>query len=93
MSTRDFLFALQLSGEPPFDDDMLGDVAARVLGSVGYGEDVVREVASFMRGALTKGMAGKLNQCEVQFVVEGRDLHVVVTCVGGQVWRTRYPIP
>ena len=92
MSTRDFLFALQLSGEPPFDDGLLGDVAARVLGSVGYGEDMVREVAAFMRGALAEGVAGGSSTCEVQFVVEGHDLHVVVTCVGGGVWRTRYPI-
>jgi hypothetical protein len=92
VSTPGFLFALQLSGEPPFDEQMLGEVAARVLGSVGYGEDMAREVAAFMRGALAEGTAGGSKACEVQFAVEGRDLHVVVTCGGGGQWRTSYPL-
>ena len=87
MSNRDFLFALRLSDEAPFDD-MLGEVAACVLGRVGCGERVAREIMGLMHGALAEGVTEGLQQCEVQFRVRGGDLQIAVAFRGGREWKT-----
>ena len=87
MSNRDFFFALQLSDEAPFDD-MLGEVAASVLGRVGCGERVAREIMGLLQGALADGVTEGLQQCEVQFRVRGSDLEIAVVFGGGREWHT-----
>jgi len=91
VSSHDFLFALCLSDEAPFDG-MLGEVAACVLGRVGCGEDVSREAVGHLMGALAEGVREGLRQCEVQFVVRGGDLQIAVAFAGGREWRTTCPI-
>lgn len=91
MSTRDFLFALQLSDEVPFDH-MLGEVAVCVLGRVGCDEDASREVLALLHDALAEGVAEGLRQCEVQFNVHGGDLQIAVKFTGGRQWNTTYAI-
>ncbi len=91
MSSHDFLFALRLSDEAPFDQ-MLGEVAACVFGRVGCEEGASREVMALLQGALAEGVARGLRQCEVQFRVRGSDLQVAVMFTGGREWHTTCPI-
>ena len=91
MSTSDFLFALALSDEAPFDA-MLSEVATCVLARVGCDEDAAREVVALLQGALADGATAGLHQCEVRFRMRGGELQMAVTFAGGREWNTTYAI-
>jgi len=87
-----FLFTLTLADEPRFDT-LLDDVAACVLEQVGYTEQTISEILSALRGALARGSAEGLHDCEAQFCAEAGQLIIVVSYPGGGRWRTTRPLP
>lgn len=89
---HEFLFALQLSDEPRFDA-MLGELAAAVLGHVGYQAADIEELRGVLRGALASGLSNGQQRCDVQFRAQGGELHIVVAYAGGAEWRTTRPLP
>jgi hypothetical protein len=87
-----FLFALKLSDQDRFDA-MLGDLAARVLGHVGFAGDAIDDVLGGLREALARGFADGLQHCDVQFRAEAAELIIVVSYGGGREWRETRRLP
>ena len=92
MPDQDFLFALDVSGDPE-SDQMLADVARTVLGQVGYASSAIDALTREMRGALTERVADGRRRCEVRFQVSGGQLLIVVAGAGRPEWRTTWPVP
>ena len=92
MSEQDFFFALDVSGDPEFDQ-MLADVARSVLGQVGYAESAIAALVSELRAALLDRVSNGKRRCEVRFRSEGGQLEIVVSGAGRAEWRTAWPLP
>ena len=92
MSDQDFLFALDVSGDPA-DDQMLNDVTRTVLGHVGYESGAADALAAELHGALVERRAGGNGRCEIRFRSESGQLEVVVSGAGRADWRTTRPLP
>jgi hypothetical protein len=89
---QEFLFALDMSGEPPFDA-MLAELARTVLGYVGYAASAVDALSSELRTALVERAANGQRRCEVRFVAHAGQLEIVVLASGRPDWRTTWPLP
>jgi len=89
---QEFLFALDLSGEPPFDR-MLADLARCVLGHVGYQSSAIDALAGQLGAALNERSANGGRRCEVRFVARAGELEIVVAAAGRPDWRTTWPLP
>jgi hypothetical protein len=92
VADHDFLFALELSDQAPFDR-MLGQLTAAVLGHVGYAPAAVEEIAALLRVALASGAAAGNRRCDVRFRAHAGQLHILVSYHGGAEWRTTRPLP
>jgi hypothetical protein len=92
VSDHDFLFALELSDEAPFER-MLGQLTVAVLAHVGYAPTAVEEIAARLRDAFTSGAAAGNQRCDVRFRAHAGHLHVLVSYQGGAEWRTTRPLP
>ncbi len=93
MSDQDFLFALDVSGDPR-SDQMLADLARTVLGHVGYATSAIDSLTSQLHGVLAERVAdGGKRRCEVRFRSEGGQLEILVTGAGRADWRTTWPLP
>jgi hypothetical protein len=89
---QEFLFALDMSGEPSFDR-MLADLTRCVLGYVGYQSSAIDALAGELGAALTERGAGGGRRCEVRFLARAGALEVVVVAAGRPDWRTTWPLP
>ena len=92
MSDQDFLFALDVSGDPA-EDQMLNDVTRSVLGHVGYESGAVDAVAAQLHRALAERRTGGNGRCEIRFRSESGQLEIVVSGAGRADWRTAWPLP
>ena len=92
MADQEFLFALDMSGEPPFDR-MLADLTRCVLGHVGYHSSAIDALAGELGAALTERAASGGRRCEVRFVARGGELQIVVAAAGRPDWRATWPLP
>ena len=92
MSDRDFLFALDVSGDPE-SDQMVADLARTVLGHVGYANSAIGALTGELRAALAERVAGGKRRCEVRFRSEAGQLEIVVSGAGRADWRTAWPLP
>lgn len=92
MSEQDFLFALDVSGDPA-DDQMVADLARTVLGHVGYANSAIDALAGQLRGALSERVSDGKRRCEVRFRSEAGQLEIVVSGAGRADWRTSWPLP
>ena len=92
MPAHEFLFALDLPDQVPFDE-MLGEVARNVLGHVGYAYDAIAELVALMHAALAESAAHPPRHCRLQFSAHAGDLQIVVSYGGGREWRTKRPLP
>lgn len=92
MPDHEFLFALELSDEPPFEG-MLADVTSAVLSHVGYGQPAVEELGGVLRAALAAGHVRGHTRCDVRFRARSGELHISVAYEGGAEWRTTRPLP
>lgn len=89
---QEFLFALELSDEPPFDE-MMGELARAVLAAVGYAPDAVDDLRRVLHAALASGSADGHRSCDVRFRAHGGELSIAVSYAGGAQWRTTRPLP
>jgi hypothetical protein len=92
VSDQDFLFALDVSGDPA-DDPMLADLTRSVLGHVGYATGAVDAVTAELRGAIAERRTGGNGRCEIRFRSESGHLEIVVSGAGRADWRTAWPLP
>jgi hypothetical protein len=92
VADHEFMFALDLSDQAPFDE-MLDDVAGSVLRHVGYGGEMTGDLVALLRAALSHRRAPGPQQCRVQFTAHAGELDIVVSGVGGFEWRTTRPLP
>lgn len=72
---------------------MLGDLAECVLKQLGYATPVAAELLAALRKALAQAGAGGALECDVQFLAEGGQLHMVVSSEGGREWRVSRALP
>jgi hypothetical protein len=89
---QNFLFALDLSGEPPFDR-MLAELVRTVLGQIGYASSAIEAVSGELGAALTERTANGRGRCEVRFIANAGELQIVVCAAGRPDWRTTWPLP
>ena len=92
MPDHEFLFEVDVSDEVPVGD-MLGDLAAKILGRAGYGSSVVEEIVRAVRAEVARGVSGGRAQCRVQFRAGAGELQIVVSGAGGHEWRNSRPLP
>jgi hypothetical protein len=89
---QDFLFALDMSGEPPFDS-MLAELARAVLGYVGCASPAIDALTGQLGAALADRAANGNRRCEVRFRARGGELEIIVAGAGRPDWRTTCPLP
>ena len=92
MPDQEFLFALDMSGEPPFDR-MLADLTRSVLGHVGYQSSAIDALTGQLGAALIDRVASGGHRCEVRFLARAGELEIVVAAAGRPDWRTTWPLP
>ena len=92
MSDQDFFFALDVSGDPEFDQ-MLAEVARTVLGQVGYAASAIDAVTGELRRALVERVSDGQRRCEVRFRSADGQLEIVVSGAGRADWRASWPLP
>jgi hypothetical protein len=89
---QSFLFALDISGEPPFDR-MLAELARTVLGHIGCASSAIDALSGEVCAALTERTANGRGRCEVRFVAQAGELQIVVAAAGRPDWRATWPLP
>ena len=91
MSAKEFLFALELSGDPD-SETMLSDLAGAVLAFLGYSHAAAEELRGALRRALRDCRSKDARRCEIQFRAHAGELQIAVSHAGGK-WRTARPLP
>jgi hypothetical protein len=89
---QEFLFALDMSGEPPFDR-MLAELARTVLSQIGYASSAIDALSGELGAALTERAANGVQRCQVRFIAQAGNLQIVVAAAGRPDWRTTWPLP
>jgi len=89
---QEFLFALDMSGEPPFDR-MLAELTRSVLGYIGYHSSAINALTGQLGAALAERAANGRGRCEVRFLARAGELEIVVVAAGRSDWRTTWPLP
>ena len=92
MPEQEFLFALDMSGEPPFER-MLVDLTRTVLGHVGCASPAIDALTGQLGAALAERAANGRGRCEVRFCARAGELEIVVAGAGAPDWRTTCPRP
>jgi hypothetical protein len=90
---HEFLFALDVPADARRLDGMLTDVAAAVLGHLGYTGQRLTEITTVLRGALAAGPAPRRQRCDVAFRAHGGELEIVVSGGGQPEFRTTLALP
>jgi hypothetical protein len=92
VADHDFLFALELSEETPFDD-LLKDLIQAVLAHVSLAPAAVAELSGSLRAELAKGATNGKRRCDVRFQARGGQLDIAIGFAGAPPWRTTRPLP
>ncbi len=92
MSDQDFLFSVDVAGDPA-SDQMVADLARTVLRHVGYANSAIDALNHELRAALSGRVSEDQRRCEVRFRSEGGQLEIVVAGAGRPEWRTTWPLP
>jgi hypothetical protein len=92
VSDQDFVFALDVSGDPE-SDRMVADLARTVLGHVGYAHSAIDALSGQLRIALAERLWDGKRRCEVRFRAGAGQLEIVVAGAGRAEWRTTWPLP
>lgn len=92
MSGHEFVFTVHCDNEALFET-MLVDLAAGVLGRVGYGDEGVVEIVESVRSAVARGAASGGRECRVRFQAAGGELEVEVCYAGAGQWRLARRLP
>jgi hypothetical protein len=89
---QDFLFALDVSGDPE-SDQMVVEVARTVLGQCGYATSAIDALTGELGAALAERVSEGRRRCDVRFRAEAGQLEIVVAGAGRPEWRTAWPLP
>jgi len=89
---RDFLFEVRVADRLRLDD-MLTDVAGRLLGRLGYASEDVADVVASMDAELNRDEPGAADQCVVRFSAHEGELRIMISLAGGREWRRARPLP
>jgi hypothetical protein len=92
VSDRDFVFALDVSGDPG-DDQMVTELARAVLRHVGYAASEIDALAAQLHNALAVHGSDGHRRCEVLFRAESGQFEIVVSGAAAADWRTTRPLP
>jgi hypothetical protein len=87
-----FLFAVKLSHEPPFET-MLDDLVTCVLKQVGYAPPAIADTLATLRAALQEGADLGQRGCDVQFRAEAGRLLILLSYAGGLECRVARALP
>jgi len=88
----EFVFELALPDQPD-SRAIVADLAAAVLGYVGYAPDAIADVTAKMRDAVAGAAARGPNGCHVAFRVHDGELRIAVSSDGAAAWQTARPLP
>ena len=92
MADQDFFFALDVSGDPEFDQ-VLAEVARTVLVQVGYAPSAINALTGELKAALAERVDSGKRRCDVRFEARNGQLQIVVAGAGRPEWRTTWPLP
>jgi hypothetical protein len=92
VSEQDFVFTLDVSGDPD-SDQMVADLARTVLGHVGCASQAITDLSGQLRSVLAERLSGGKGRCEVRFQTASGQLEIVVAGAGRAAWRTTCPLP
>ena len=92
MPDRDFLFAVDLGGGCRFDD-MLIDLASRLIARAGCADRDVADLVASMSVELEGQAAGQAAQRVVRFSAGDGQLQIVMSQPDGREWRVAWPLP
>jgi hypothetical protein len=86
-----FVFALEVADHPGFDE-MLADLATRVLRDAGCTPSEAAQIVERLRGTLEEAAGEGVRGCDMQFRAEHGQLNIVVS-YGGREWRVTRALP
>jgi hypothetical protein len=92
VSDQDFLFALDVSGDPT-SDQMVADLARTLLGHVGYAGSAIDALTGQLRSVLAERVSDGIRRCQVRFRAEAGHLEIIVSGANRADWRTTWPLP
>ena len=92
MPPHEFIFELALPDQPDANV-MVGELAAAVLGYVGYAPDAIADVAAKLREAVADASVRGRNGCLVAFRVHNGEMRIAVRSGGAEEWQTARPLP
>jgi len=88
---HEFIFELALPDQTDATV-IVADLAAAVLGYVGYAPDAIADVSAKMGDAVAGAARGR-HGCHVAFRVHDGELRIAVTSDGAAAWHTARPLP
>jgi hypothetical protein len=86
------MFELALPDQPDAKA-IVGDLAAAVLGYVGYAPDAIADVTAKLRAAVADASVRGRNGCLVAFRAHDGQLRIAVRSGGADSWHTARPLP
>jgi hypothetical protein len=89
---REFLFAVHLSSPHRFDE-MLMELASKVLDDAGYTNREAAELVASMQAELARSETDHPDGRGVQFRAREGELQIVISESGGRQWRMARPLP
>ena len=91
MSSSEFFFSIDLSGQPP-SAEMLRELVSRVLVQAGCASREVPSVVEALQTAITASASKGDRSCRVTFVAEDGGLEIAVSSSAGRVWHATHPM-
>jgi hypothetical protein len=92
VAPHEFIFELALPDQSD-STAIVADLAAAVLGYVGYAPDAIADVTAKMGAAVAGAAARGRHGCQIAFRAHGGELRIAVTSDGAAAWQTARPLP
>jgi hypothetical protein len=92
VATHDFTFEMALPHQSD-SEAIVAELAAAVLGYVGYAPDAIADLTAKMCGAVADTTARGQRGCRVAFRAQGGELQIAVINDGTARWQDVRPLP
>jgi len=89
---HEFIFELALPDQPD-SRAIIADLAAAVLGYVGYAPQAIADVTAELHVAVADASVRGRNGCLVAFRAQDGELRIAVKSGGADAWQTARPLP